>query len=196
MAHPAFLNAETMLYSPMEPEGRLFPAGSDWPGDAWSDKPGGEPVGGNAAAGALKDLIDANDRLDQQARVLASKDHDLAQASTAKEEALAKVADLEQRAIAAETAQGEAETAATDYMAERDAARAEVTDLTGKLETATEKVSGLVEQIDAANQTIADLRGQLAKATAPAPAKPTKTKAADAPEPAAADAAATPAPVA
>lgn len=132
MANPTTLQIATKLYSPSEPEGRIFQAGEPWPGDAWSSKLGGDPVGANAAAGALKDLIDANDRLDQMGQTLASKDHDLAVLASERDAANDKVAGLEQDAIAAKRAQADAEELARAYMVERDSARAELEALKAK----------------------------------------------------------------
>lgn len=126
MTQPNVLQAPTKLYSATEPEGRLFQAGEPWPGDAWSAKPGGQPAGANAAAGLMKDLAQANKTNEQLGRQLASKDHDLAQLAAQRDEAAGKVADLEQRAIAAEKARAEADAAATAYMKERDQARSDL----------------------------------------------------------------------
>lgn len=159
MPRPYVFSSDTTLYHPTEGE-RVFPAGETDPGAAWSDKPGGDPVGTNAAVGALKDLIEANDRLDQMGQMAAQKDHDLAVMAKERDEAAGKVAELEQRAIAAEKAQAEAEEATHGYMVERDQARSELKAAQDKLAASesahTEKVEGLVKQIDDANQMIAD----------------------------------------
>lgn len=122
MPRPQVFSIDTKLWHPSE-GWRLFPAGETDPGGSWHEKEGGNPVGNSAAEGALKDLIEANDRIEQMGQQLASKDHDLAQMAAAKEAAEAKVAGLEQRAIAAEAAKADAEAAAAEYMRERDAAR-------------------------------------------------------------------------
>lgn len=129
MANPRILPSVMTLYSSMAPEGRLFQQGEEWPGDAWSSHPGGEPSGANAAAGALKDLIEANDRADQLMQALASKDHDLAQMAKDRDEALAAVEAQKQAVLDAETAKSQAEAVAAEVTAERDRLTQVVADL-------------------------------------------------------------------
>ena len=125
MRNPAVLVAETRLFHPAEPEGRVFPAGETWPGDAWFDKPGGRDVGADTTKQAMKDLIAAQDTVDRLGGLLASKDHDLAVLAGERDAAKGALAALEQRAITAETALAASEGAARNYMQERDAARAD-----------------------------------------------------------------------
>lgn len=107
---------------------REFPAGETDPGGSWSEQEGGNPVGNNATTGALKDLIEANDRLDAAAAREAKKDHDLGVMAAERDAAKGQVSDLEQRAIAAEQTREAAETAARGYMVERDQARRDLAD--------------------------------------------------------------------
>lgn len=130
MANPATLQVDTKLYCAAEPDGRVFPAGSPWPGDAWSDKVGGAPIGGDTVAQAAKDLLKAQEAIDSLSTQLQSKDHDLAVMAADRDAANGRVADLEQRALAAEKGQADADDAARGYMTERDAARADVQRLT------------------------------------------------------------------
>lgn len=167
MARQSVLLVETKLYSPSEPEGRVFQAGEPWPGDMWSDKPGGEPAGAQGAAGLVKDLIEVNAQKEALGRQLASKDHDLAVISSQRDEANGKLADLEQRALAAEQAKATAEAAATSYMRERDQARSDL------------KIN---------QDKLAEALAQIETLTAPAET-PKKAKAADASPDAAAPAA-------
>lgn len=125
MARQQVFTSNTKLWHAAE-GWRVFPAGETDPGGSWSEKEGGAPVGESAAAGALKDLIAANDRLDQMSETLARKDHDLAKTAADCEEAKTALAAMEQRAIAAEKGQTEAEEFARGYMEERDSARAEL----------------------------------------------------------------------
>lgn len=143
MARPSTLIVATKLFSPTEPEGRMFQAGEPWPGDIWSDKPGGEPVGTNATAGLLKDLIDANDRLDKMGSQLERNGHDLAVIGQERDAAVAKASDLEQRALAAEQAKAVAEAAATSYMRERDQARSDLKTNQDKLAESTAQIETL-----------------------------------------------------
>lgn len=132
MARPFTFSVETRLWHPSE-GWKTFPAGETDPGAMWSEKEGGNPVGSQATAGALRDLIEANDRLDAAAQREARKDHDLAALAAERDEARGKLADLEQRTIAAGKAQVQAEDAARGYMLERDAARSEVQTLRDSL---------------------------------------------------------------
>jgi hypothetical protein len=124
MARQQVFTIDTTLYHPVE-GARVFPCGETDPGPMWSDKPGGdrsETSMGSMAA----DLIAANDRADVLGGQLAAQAHDMAvtaaEATTAKE----ALAAMEQRAIAAETAQAESEELAAGYMKDRDAAREEL----------------------------------------------------------------------
>lgn len=140
MARPNVFSTETKLWHAAE-GWRKFPAGETDPGGAWSEQEGGNPVGNNATAGALKDLIEANDRLDAAAEREAKKDHDLATMAAERDAANGKVADLNQRAIAAEKSQAEAEANAASYAQER---------------------SRAVEDLAVANRRIAALEAQVA----------------------------------
>lgn len=193
MANPSVLNADTVLYSAAEPNGRLFPAGESWPGDAWSTNPGGDPLGEGLADGARKDVAKAQSRIDALTATVESNANDLAVSASERDAANGKVADLEQRALAAEQGQEAADGRAHDYMAERDQARSDfqrVSDQVtaanarnAELEADAAKVADLTAQLETANQTIADLNGKVAeleKATAK-PAKGAKP-AADAPD--------------
>lgn len=123
----------------------------------------------------MKDLIEANDRADALGERLEAQARDMLETAADATAAKEKVADLEQRAIAAEKAQADAEEAAKGYMVERDTVRAEVDRLTGEAKAANElateagaKVDGLVAAVDAANQQVANLTDELAAAKAAA----------------------------
>lgn len=198
MSNPSVLQTETTLYCAAEPDGRLFQAGEPWPGDAWSPNRGGEAVGKGATKAAMKDLLDAQDTIEGLERQLASKDHDLAVMASERDEATGKLADTDQRALAAEQGQAAADERVKSMMDERDTARADLQRVSDQLTAANveaAKVPGLVEQNETANQTIADLNGKVADlekanagltadleaATAPAPkAKKGDAAAADA----------------
>jgi chromosome segregation ATPase len=177
MANPSVLNADTILFSPAEPEGRLFPAGEMWPGDAWSAKRGGEPVGANSTLGAMKDLIKAQDTIDNLSSQLASAAHDLAVIASERDEANGKVHDLEQRAIDAEGKSADAETAAKAYMIERDQARGEVQAQAAKLSEANATIDRLMGELNTASQALADANAQIESLTAPPAKKPAKAAA-------------------
>lgn len=155
MANPQNLTVATKLYSLAEPEGRIFPAGETWPGDAWSVNPGGTVAGANTTAQAMKDLIEAQDQNEALGRQLAAKDYSLAQAVALKEEALGKVDGLEQRVIAAEAKTEAAEKAAGDYMRERDVARAQAAKLTGDLAAAEDLMAAPAKKAPKAAQEAA-----------------------------------------
>lgn len=165
MANPSVLTADTTLYSPAEPEGRLYPAGSEWPGDAWTAERGGEPVGRKTNSQALKDLADAQKTIDQLSAQLDTATHSLALRAGERDEAVNASAALEQRAIAAEEGRRTAEDAARGYMTERDQARGDAqrfSDAVDGLRPEAERIPDLVSQLETANQAGADLRGQLA----------------------------------
>lgn len=126
MANPGYLPVKMKLYSHLAPEGREFQQGEEWPGDIWSAKPGGAPVGQDAVTQAMQDLIEAQDRLDAMAQTLASKDHDLAQMAKERDEAKAAFEAQSQALRDAQKAQAEAEKVAAGLTKERDAARAEL----------------------------------------------------------------------
>lgn len=136
MANPNVLNEDTILYCPAEPQGRKFPKGETWPGDAWSFKPGGETVGANTTTEALKDLIAAQEQIEALQGLLDNANFSLANAAKAKEDAEAKVAGLEQAVRDAEAAKGEAESVAAGLTAERDRARAELARINAALPAA------------------------------------------------------------
>lgn len=148
MARPHVFQVLTKLWHPAE-GWREFPAGETDPGASWHDKEGGLAPGSATTTQALKDLIAAQDQIESLQHRLDSNANDLAESAKVRDIALAKVDGLEQRAIAAEKAQADAEEAARGYMAERDTARSEAT---------------------AANAKAADLMAQVEALTAP-PAK-------------------------
>lgn len=136
MANPQTLAADTVLYCAAEPEGRMFPKGEQWPGDAWSANRGGKPVGEASVTQAMKDLIAAQDQIEALSAQLDRQTHSLAERTAERDGAASKVEALEQRAIAAETAQKTAEEAARGYMTERDVARADAKRFSDALEAA------------------------------------------------------------
>lgn len=125
MARAYVFQVDTTLYHPAE-GARVFPAGETDPGPTWTDMRGGEPADKSTTRQAMLDLIAAQDQIDGLGAQLTAKDHDLAVMAGERSAALAKVADLEQRALAAEKTAAEAEASAAAYMRERDAARAEL----------------------------------------------------------------------
>lgn len=126
MANPNTLPDEMRLYSHAEPEGRVFLKGEPWPGDAWSIKPGGETVGSGTTTQALKDLIAAQEQIENLQRQLDTALHSSAQADQGASAVSNRVAELEQQVIAANAARETAEAEARAAVAERDQARAEL----------------------------------------------------------------------
>lgn len=178
MARPQVFSSPTTLYHPIEGP-RVFPAGETDPGAAWSDNPGGDRSE-TSMPSVMKDLIDANDRADALGVKLDKQAYDMAQTAADATAAKEALADAEQRAVAAEAAQKVAEDGATTYMAERDAARAELATAQQALadndESTKARIAELAAQLETANQTIADLSGQVAtlQAAADKAAKPAK----------------------
>jgi len=139
MARPYVFATETTLYHPSEPGGRTFGVGETDPGAAWTDSPGGAPAGEKTNSQALRDLIEADDRINALGETIAANARDLAEMGKERSEALAKVADLEQAAKDAEKAKADAEALAAELTVERDTARAEaarMSDLLKGLEAA------------------------------------------------------------
>lgn len=153
MATPTIVTADTTLYAPFCPDGRVYPAGSEWPGDAWSVRPGGDKLDTNALAQANKDLIEAHTENERLSANLASKDHDLAQLGKERDEAVAAYEAQKQAVLDAAKAQSDAEDVAAGLTGERDRARAET--------------SAVQARLDAAEATIADLTAQVEALTAP-----------------------------
>lgn len=154
MARQTVFTVDTILYNASE-GARLFPAGETDPGGAWSDNPGGEPADKATTKQAMVDLIAAQDQIDGLGGQIARKDHDLAVIAKERDEANDKLADLEQRALAAEAAVATAEAAAADYMRERDSARDEAIRAQDGLKA---RVTEMETDVANANQNAADAK--------------------------------------
>lgn len=186
MQRPAYFASETTLYHP-EYGSRAFMRGEQDPGGAWFDTPDCKaPV---ADEGAVKRLAVVESELEQAQKMLATRDHDLSVLAAAKGAVDAKVHDLEQRAIAAETARDEAvagwkvETAAhaqaTDYARTLEARIAKFDadgdNASGGSASSAEK-DELLAQLETLGlkpdkrKSVATLRADLEAATAPAAA--------------------------
>lgn len=120
MAKFGVLPHDMKLYSPSEPDGRVFPAGEQWPGDAWSDRPGGDDVGKGTAKAALKDLEEAQKQAEALRALIASGEHDRAQLAGELASAKTEIADLKQTAADAEAARAAAAQEAAEAVATRD----------------------------------------------------------------------------
>lgn len=119
MANPSILPADTILYSPMEPQGRQFYAGEPWPGDIWSDRPGGSSkLGSETNVQALKDLIAAQEQIEARDQTIAAHAHDLAVMAKQRDTAVEKVESMKQALRDAEAAQKGAEDVAAEKTAE------------------------------------------------------------------------------
>lgn len=139
MARSNVFTSDTYLFNTATGEKRLFPKGESDPGNAWSEKEGGEAPGSATTTQALKDLIAAQDQIERLQATLSTQDASMAVLAGERDAAAGKVEGLEQAAADAEKARAEAETAAHAYMTERDAARAEaarMSDLLKGLEAA------------------------------------------------------------
>lgn len=131
MSRPFVLTRDTKLWHP-QVGWQLFPQGSTDPGDAWSDREGGQMPGSETSLQAMRDLIAAQEQIEALQKLLDQQAAGAAAVAKERDEAVAVRLTLEQRAIVAETAQKVAEDAARQYMAERDQARAEVATLKAK----------------------------------------------------------------
>lgn len=123
MAKPTIVSATMKLYSPFAPEGRTFQRGEEWPGDAWTTKPGGESDDADALLQSQKDLIEAHDEIARLEKVLASKDHDLSVMAKQRDEATAALNAQKQALLDAQQALAEMEKVAVGLTKERDQAR-------------------------------------------------------------------------
>ncbi|HOQ61636.1 MAG TPA: hypothetical protein PKZ08_13510 [Vicinamibacterales bacterium] len=90
------------LYSAAAPEGRVFLKGEPWPGDAWTDKPGGKDVGSGTMTQALKDLIEAQETIERLEAQIANMAFSAANADVRAGEANAELEALKQSAADAE----------------------------------------------------------------------------------------------
>lgn len=157
MAKFTILPADMKLYSPAEPKGRVFLAGESWPGDAWSDKPGGDEVGRGTVTQSLKDLEAAQKQADDLRSIVEGITHDLAQVSKERDDAMAQVAGLQAEVEAAKTSGGQDAAVLKGLTEERDHARAQV-------ETQTTRANKLDGELEAAKATVERLVGELAEA--------------------------------
>lgn len=95
MPRQAVFTVDTILYHPIE-GAYAFPAGSPDPGNAWTDKPGGDAPGKESVAQAMKDLVAAQDHIEALQRQLASVEHDKANLAMERDAANAQAAVLRQ----------------------------------------------------------------------------------------------------
>lgn len=156
MAKYGILPADMTLYSPAEPRGRVFLKGEPWPGDAWSERPGGDDVGKATVAEALKDLAAAQKQADDLRMLIKSAEHDRAQLAKELDEIKASVADREQ--------------AASDAVARAEAAIAEAREAVGARDDALKSASGHAARAEAALSDVERLTGELADANSHAAA--------------------------
>jgi colicin import membrane protein len=125
MSRPNVFSVPTRLWNAAEPGGwRTFQQGETDPGEAWSDKEGGETPGAVSSVALAGDLAKCHIQIADLQERLAANGSDMAESAKAREDALAKVAGLEQEVISANTARDEAEKVAASLTAERDAANA------------------------------------------------------------------------
>jgi chromosome segregation ATPase len=165
MARPNVLSTDTKLYCPAEPEGRVFPAGSEWPGDVWSEKPGGEIAGAQTTAQAVKDLLAAQDQAEALQAQLESALHAAAQADARAGDAEKRMAEQAQQLRDAQQALATAEETAATVTAERDQAVANASGLQQRAEAAETAaadakatIERLTGELNTANQALADAK--------------------------------------
>jgi chromosome segregation ATPase len=168
MAKFTVLPSDMKLYSPAEPAGRVFLAGEAWPGDAWSDQPGGDEVGRGTVMQSLKDLEAAKKQSDDLRKMVESGAHDLAQMGKERDEALAKVAGLVAAVQAAEQSGGQGAEILKGLTEERDAARADAATqkaradkLDGDLTDTKATIERLTGELSEAKQAGADKEGRV-----------------------------------
>lgn len=124
MPRPAVFACDTWLYHPTEGK-RLFPQGEQDPGAMWSESPGGDPLGGNTAAAAVAELIEANDRIEQLGRQLEAKDKAITDLTAERDAAVAARKAMESEMVELRRMLGAGETLAPVLPVAQDAAQGE-----------------------------------------------------------------------
>lgn len=125
-------SVDTTLYHPVEGK-KLFPQGEQHPGPMWSARPGGEPVGAQTNVQALKDLTEAEDRIEALEGQLVRQSASMDVLAAERDKAVAELGDMEQAKIAAEGAAEEAKSQAESLTKERDRAVQEAEALRAKI---------------------------------------------------------------
>lgn len=123
MAREAIFSRDTRLWHPDEPGGwRVFPAGEQDPGPAWSEVEGGGGRPEDRDAATREALKAALARAEKAEHALAQRQADIDRLAQQRDDANAKVAGLERRAGEAEKALSEAKADKARYAEERDRA--------------------------------------------------------------------------
>jgi hypothetical protein len=159
MARETILSKDTILYSTSEPEGRTFPAGEQWPGDAWIYTKGGPAPASKPDVAAMKALVAASDENERLMAVIASAEHDRGKLSDELAAERAKASGLTQRATEAEAASAQAKALHLATAAERDQAQQAASTLRGALETANATVVAQDDEIKALKAQIGRFDG-------------------------------------
>jgi chromosome segregation ATPase len=157
MAKFTILPSDMKLYSPAEPNGRVFLAGEPWPGDAWSDKAGGDDVGRGTVTQAVADLAASQKQSEDLRKIIEGVQHDLAQANGKLSAALAENKALEQAASDAEAKATQAMEEAREAVQAKDQATANLTGYRQRIEQ-------LEADAEAAKTTVERLTAELAQA--------------------------------
>ena len=118
MARTAVFSVDTVMFNIGTGERRVFPQGETDPGDAWSESPGGDPVGGKTVVQAATDVAKAQEVIDTLSRQIEANGADMARAAADRNTAVGMVEELEQARIAAETERDSALSAAKSLSAQ------------------------------------------------------------------------------
>lgn len=152
MARPNTFTTDTVLYNIHSGERRTFPKGETDPGNAWSEKKGGDTAGASTTTQALKDLIAAQEQIEALQAAGATQDTSMAELAGERDAAVGKVAGLEQAAIEADRARDQALDDAKTYMTERDQAREASASLRAAIATLEGDLAGASKARDEANE--------------------------------------------
>lgn len=177
MARSNIFTADTTLFNTATGEKRMFPKGESDPGNAWSEREGGEAPGSATTTQALRDLIAAQDQIERLQATLSTQDASMAVLAGERDAAAGKVAGLEQAAVEAGVARDQALDDAKTYMTERDQAReaeaslrAAITKLEGDLagaskarDEANENAALYAEEVQKLGDRVKELEADVAK---------------------------------
>lgn len=154
MPREQVLSQDTILYSDAEPKGRKFPAGEQWPGDAWSEQPGGAPKEKRAASNDLRALADAHSEIERLTSLSNSQTHDLGQLADERDGLKKQIAGLKKAAEEAAAGGTDDRKLADDARKARDDARADA-------EGQKQRAAKLEADLTAAKATIERVTAEL-----------------------------------
>lgn len=174
MARPYVFTTDTHLFNIATGERRLFPAGETDPGDAWSEKEGGEAPGANTVASSLKDLIAAQDQIEALQAAAAASAAALDHIGKERDDAVKANDDLLQAKLAAEgerdaamQAAREANEARDEAIRAQDGLKARVTELETDVANANQRATDAQALAESYAKDAQDAKDALGAASTP-----------------------------